>query len=335
MFSDPGDDPLTVDFLLIPDFSMIAFASAVETLRLANRMSGRELYKWRLFSRNGDAVAASNGIVLVADGAMHEVDGSTIVLVVSGLDVRRFEDERLFAVLRRLARRGAIIGALCTGSHLLARAGLLGDRRCSIHWENLDGFAEEFPEIDVSPDLFEFDRDRMTCSGGTAAVDMFLHMIGQRHGRQLAHDVSEQLIHDRIREPHDHQRMELRTRLGVSHEKLIAVIRDMEDNLEEPLSQTELSRRASLSTRQLERLFRKYLSVTPTRYYLNLRMQRARQLLLQTSMSILSVALACGFVSASHFSKCYRECYGRTPRAERSTRNVAAGASENRLSLAN
>ena len=142
--------------------------------------------------------------------------------------------------------------------------------------------------------LFEIDRDRFTCSGGTAALDMMLHLIAKQHGFTLANEVSEQFIHDRIREPHDRQRMELRARLGVSHPKLINVIADMEANLEDPLSQTALADKAGLSTRQLERLFRKYLSSTPTRYYLNLRLQRARQLLTQTSMSILSVALACG-----------------------------------------
>ena len=156
---------------------------------------------------------------------------------------------------------------------------------------------------------------------------MMLHLIGRQHGQALANQVSEQFIHDRIREPHDHQRMELRARLGVSHPKLISVISEMETNLEEPLTQTDLADRAGLSTRQLERLFRKYLGATPTRYYLTLRLQRARQLLVQTSMSILSVALACGFVSASHFSKCYRECFGRTPRAERAIGGVTGNGS--------
>ena len=146
---------------------------------------------------------------------------------------------------------------------------------------------------------------------------MILYLISQVHGNTLAAQVSEQFIHDRIRDPSDRQRMELRSRLGVSHPKLLAVVSHMEEGLEEPYSQTELARKANLSTRQLERLFRKYLQTTPTRYYLNLRLARARHLLRQTSMSILSIALACGFVSASHFSKCYREVYGRTPRAER------------------
>lgn len=325
MFDDPSDVPMQIDFLLVPEFSLMAFTSAVEPLRSANRLAGETLYQWRILSRDGGPVAASNGIEVVTSGSIASVERSKVALVVAGVDVQMFEDERIFAFLRRVARQGAVIGALCTGSHLLARAGLLDNRRCTIHWENLGGFTEEFPEIEVSSDIYEIDRDRVTCSGGTAALDMMLHLIGRQHGQKIANEVSEQFIHDRIREPHDHQRMELRSRLGVSHPKLIAVISDMEDNLEEPLSQTELAERASLSTRQLERLFRKYLGATPTRYYLNLRLQRARQLLLQTSMSILSVALACGFVSASHFSKCYRECFGKTPRAERSVRHGTPG----------
>ena len=325
MFDDPSDVPMQIDFLLVPQFSLMAFTSAVEPLRAVNRLSGRTLYQWRLLSRDGGTVAASNGIEVVTSGSISTVERSRVALVVAGIDVQLYEDERVFAFLRRVARQGAVVGALCTGSHLLARAGLLDNRRCTIHWENLGGFTEEFPEIEVSSDIYEIDRDRVTCSGGTAALDMMLHLIGRQHGQKIANEVSEQFIHDRIREPHDHQRMELRSRLGVSHPKLIAVISDMEDNLEEPLSQTELAERASLSTRQLERLFRKYLGATPTRYYLNLRLQRARQLLLQTSMSILSVALACGFVSASHFSKCYRECFGKTPRAERSVRHGTPG----------
>ena len=218
---------------------------------------------------------------------------------------------------RRLDRQGAIVGAICTGTYVLAAAGLLNESRCTIHWENIDGLAEEFPHLEITNELFEIFDNRITCSGGTASLDMMLYLISQIHGQTLAAQVSDQFIHDRIRDPSDRQRMELRSRLGVSHPKLLTVVGLMETNLEEPMSQTELARQAALSTRQLERLFRKYLSTTPTRYYLNLRLARARHLLRQTSLSILSVALACGFVSASHFSKCYRETYGRTPRAER------------------
>ncbi|MBT5265198.1 MAG: GlxA family transcriptional regulator [Rhodospirillaceae bacterium] len=326
MFDDPSEVPLQVDFVLVPEFSLMAFTSAVEPLRSANRMSGRLLYRWRILSRDGEPVQASNGIEVVAAGSIRDTDRAKVVCVVAGINVHDHVDDRTVGFLRRMARQGAAVGALCTGTHILAKAGLLDDRSCTIHWENIGGFIEEFPEIETTTDIYEIDRDRFTCSGGIAALDMMLHLIGRQHGQSLANDISEQFIHDRIREPHDHQRMELRTRLGVSHPKLIAVISEMEGNLEEPLSQTELAVEAGLSTRQLERLFRKYLASTPTRYYLNLRLQRARHLLAQTSMSILSVALACGFVSASHFSKCYRECFGKTPRAERAVRHDMSGA---------
>ncbi|MEQ8585628.1 MAG: GlxA family transcriptional regulator [Thalassobaculaceae bacterium] len=334
MFDDPNEIPTRIGFLLVNNFSMMAFASAVEPLRSANRMANETLYEWRVYSVDGKTVTASNGIDVVPDAPMADLDREKVVAVVAGVDVQKFEDERVLGFLRRASRQGRAVGALCTGSHVLAKAGLLDDRRCTIHWENLGGFTEEFPEIEVSSDLYEIDRDRFTCSGGTASLDMMLHLIGRQHGQTLANQVSEQFIHDRIREPHDHQRMELRARIGVSHPKLISVISEMEGNLEEPLTQTDLAERAGLSTRQLERLFRKYLSATPTRYYLTLRLHRARQLLTQTSMSILSVALACGFVSASHFSKCYRECFGRTPRAERAiggvTGNARTGAAADR-----
>jgi transcriptional regulator GlxA family with amidase domain len=306
-----------IGFLLLNDFSMLAFSAAIEPLRQANRQSNKELFDWVIASIDGNTCKASNGVVIACDGTSEILQNCRIVFVCAGVNVRGNTDKSVLNIVRRLDRNGAVIGAICTGTYVMASAGLLEGRRCTIHWENIDGLAEEFPELEITNDLFEVDGTRVTCSGGTAALDMMLNLITQTHGAQLAAEVSDQFIHDRIREPTDRQRMELRSRIGVSHPKLLAVVKTMEDNLEEPLAQTSIARMTNLSTRQLERLFRKYLNTTPTRYYLNLRLARARHLLRQTSMSILSVALACGFVSASHFSKCYRECYGRTPRAER------------------
>jgi len=321
--SSKSAGPLKVGFLLIPNFSMLAFASAIEPLRAANRMSGDTLFSWIVASPDGMQSRASNHVKTEVDGDSTILADCHIVFVCAGLDVKAQSDKSILNMLRRLDRQGAVIGAICTGTYLMAAAGLLDDRRCTIHWENIDGLAEEFPLLEITNELFEIDDTRITCSGGTASLDMILYMIGQIHGQTLAAQVSDQFIHDRIRDPSDRQRMELRSRLGVSHSKLLAVVDYMEQGLEEPLSQTELAQKANLSTRQLERLFRKYLSTTPTRYYLNLRLARARHLLRQTSMSILSIALACGFVSASHFSKCYREVYGRTPRAERQPETAA------------
>ena len=307
-----------IGFLLLNEFSLLAFSSAIEPLRAANRQSGKKLFEWMVASPNGISSTASNGVDVHTDTNPEDLQQCRMVFVCSGVNVRENTTKAILNLIRRLDRNGASIGAICTGTYVMAAAGLLDNRRCTIHWENIDGLAEEFPDLDITNDLFEIDGNRVTCSGGTASLDMMLNLISKSHGPQLAAEVSDQFIHDRIREPTDRQRMELRSRIGVSHPKLLAVVKTMEDNLEEPLAQTSIARATGLSTRQLERLFRKYLSTTPTRYYLNLRLARARHLLRQTSMSILSVALACGFVSASHFSKCYRECYDRTPRAERS-----------------
>ena len=313
----PRELPQRIGFILTPNFSLIAFTSAIEPLRLANRVNGQELYHWKLISADGQPVTASSGVVLHPEGNLEAANDCDAVILCSGLDVHRLNDKALSAWLRRADRRGVDIGAICTASHLLARAGLLEGHRCTIHWENLAGFVEDFPEIEVTTELFEIDRKRFTCSGGTAAIDMMLNVITLQHGHELAAAVADQFMHERIRDQHDHQRMSLPARLGVRHPKLLAVIDLMEKNLEEPLARSELARSAGLSTRQLERLFRRYLNRSPARYYLELRLNKARLLLLQTNMSVIDVALACGFVSASHFSKCYRDFFGRTPRKER------------------
>ena len=313
----PRELPQRIGFVLLPQFSMIAFTAAVEPLRLANRASGRQLYSWRLYSTDGSPTAASNDVVLHPHGNLSDADGCHTVVVCSGIDVHRIDDKRLLSWLRRMDRRGVDLGALCTGSHLLARAGLLDGYRCTIHWENLASFVEEFPDIEVTSELFEIDRSRFTCSGGTGAIDMMLNIMAMQHGHELAGAVADQFMHERIRDQNDQQRVSLPARLGVRHPKLLAVIDQMERNLEEPLSRSDLAVNAKLSTRQLERLFRKYLNRSPARYYLELRLNKARLLLLQTDMSVIDVALACGFVSASHFSKCYRDFFGRTPRRER------------------
>ena len=317
LLSSKSAGTIKVGFLMVHNFSMIAFSAAIEPLRVANRMSGETLFEWVIASPTDEAIRASNGVRIEVDSTLAELADCRLVFVCGGLDVQSHTDQNTLNVTRRLDRQGAVVGAICTGTYVLAAAGLLNETRCTIHWENIDGLAEEFPHLEITNELFEIYDNRVTCSGGTASLDMMLYLISQIHGQALAAQVSDQFIHDRIRDPSDRQRMELRSRLGVSHPKLLTVVGLMEANLEEPMSQTELAKEAALSTRQLERLFRKYLSTTPTRYYLNLRLARARHLLRQTSLSILSVALACGFVSASHFSKCYRETYGRTPRAER------------------
>jgi AraC family transcriptional regulator, glycine betaine-responsive activator len=307
----------TIGFLLVPEFSMIAFTSSLEPLRLANRVSGQNIFAWRMYSQDGAPVAASNGVRIEVNGSFADVGPMPEIIVCAGVDVHRHDHSTLIARLRRLSFYGVSIGAVCTGTYILAKAGLLDGYRCTIHWENYNAFREEFPDIEVTQELFEMDRNRFTCAGGTAAIDMMLSLIAEKKGSEIAALVTDELIHHRMREANERQRMELRARLGVANAKILTVAELMERHLEEPLSCSALAKRAGLSPRQLERLFRKYVGETPTRYYLGLRLERARQLLLQTSMPILAVGLACGFVSASHFSSSYSQFFGKTPSEER------------------
>ncbi len=307
-------------FLLVADFSLIAFSSAFDALRMANRMREQKIYEWQVLTYDGQPISSSSGLTITPDGDVASALHLDILFVCAGDKVHLAADKPLLFWLRKLAQKKVALGAMCTGSYLLARAGLLDGYRCTIHWENMASMREEFPNAIVSQELFEIDRGRYTCSGGTAPLDMMLNIISRHHGAQLAVAISEEFICERIRGRHDRQRVPLRLHLGTSQPKLMEAVALMEANLEEPMSLDELAQHVRLSRRQLERLFQKYLSCVPTRYYLELRLAKARQLLLQTSMSIVDVAFASGFVSAPHFSKCYRDFYGIPPRDERRQR---------------
>jgi transcriptional regulator GlxA family with amidase domain len=318
MFGDkPRELPQAFAFIMVPEFTMMPVTSAIEPLRLANRLSEKTLYTWTMHSLDGKPVAASNGILAMVNGDLDMVPEHATIVVCAGLNAQHYATKPLLSWLRKMARRGVDMGAVCTGSHILAEAGLLDEYKCTIHWENLPGFAEEFPEIEATGGLFEIDRDRFTSAGGTTALDMMLTLIASQHGPDLAAQVAEAILHSPIRHHSEHQRMSLPARIGARHPKLVGIIARMEENLEDPLSPSLLAKQAGLSTRQLERLFRRYLDRSPKRYYLELRLKKARSLLLQTDMSVINVALACGFSSPSHFSKCYRAFYGRTPYRER------------------
>ena len=320
-------------FFLVPDFTMIAFATALDPLRSANRMLGYDAYQWRLASLDGRPVKASNGVECAVNTSLEEErrkmggsDRPDMVIVCSGLNVESYNNRTAFAWLREEYNRGVAVGGLCTGAHVLAAAGLLSNKRCAIHWENLPGFAEAFPKANVFADLFEVDQNVYTCAGGTAALDMMLKLIGEDYDDSLVNRVCEQVLTDRVRSPTDRQRLPLRARLGVQNAKVLSIIELMEANLSEPLSLIEVAGHVGLSRRQIERLFRTEMGRSPARYYLEIRLDRARHLLVQSSMPVVEVAVACGFVSASHFSKCYRELYSRSPQQERLDRKQLLAA---------
>jgi len=307
-------------FLLIEDYPLISFAAALEPIRLANRYSGQNSYAWLLASADGVSAVSSSGTVVKVDMGLDEVDRDDTIVVIAGVDVKARITKPIINWLRREARKGVTIGAVCTATQVLAEAGLLDGRRATIHWENHDGFEEEFDQIELVKSVFVVDGNRFTCAGGMAAIDLMLRYVATDLGQELANTVADQLIYSAIRTEQDSQRLSIPTRIGVRHPKLATVIQKMERHIEDPISPAHLAREVGMSARQLERLFRRYLNRSPKRYYMELRLQKARNLLMQTDMSVINVALACGFTSPSHFSKCYRAHYDTTPYRERGTR---------------
>lgn len=308
---------MRLGFLPLANYSMIAFASALEPLRMANRVAGKALYEWQIVDPTGRAAQASNGLTVMPTLDPSAAPKFDIVFVCGGVDVHAACTPPVLNYLRRSARHQTALGAICTGAYALAKAGLVDGYRCAIHWENMAAVREEFPRVAFLPELFVIDRDRYTASGGIAPLDLMLHLIERDHGTEIAAAVSDVFIVERIRDARDRQRIPLQNLVGARQGKIIDAASLMEAHIEEPLSLEDLSHRVGLSRRQLERLFAKHLDCHPARYYLSLRLDRARQLLLQTGLSITDVTIACGFQSPPHFSKCYKAHFGHPPSKER------------------
>ncbi len=314
---DHSGKPRRFVFVLMENFTMLCFAAALESLRIANRTAGKELYTWTIIAEGGNDATCSNGCAFRVDADLVELERDDTIMLCGGIDVQKATTKRTLNWLRREARRGVTIAGLCTAGYTMAKAGLLDGKKATIHWENQDSFAEEFEEVDLTKSVFVVDGNRITTAGGTASIDLMIKLIADHHGEELANAVADILIYSSIRTDQDTQRLSIPTRIGVRHPKLSRVIQMMEQNIEEPISPAILAKDVGMSTRQLERLFRRYLSRSPKRYYMELRLQKARNLLMQTDMTVINVALACGFASPSHFSKCYRSHYDTTPYRER------------------
>lgn len=317
--------PIRIAFLLVPQFSMMAFSAAIEPLRSANRVCERQLFDWRLISVDGKEVTASNGIAIRVHQSLDKLQKTDMLVVCAGLEPTQFEpSHRLHHQLRRLARHGSMVGAISSGSFILADAGLLTGRRCTVHWEYADLFRSRYPTLKATRDLYVVDQDVFTCSGGTAALDMMLHFVSEASAPDIAVAVAEQFIHPQIRRQEDHQRLEMHTRYGIDSPKLVEIIRLMEGAVENPLDIRQISDRVGISARQVERLFREQIGASPKTFYLGLRVARARTLLRQTINPILAIAVECGFGSTSHFSHAYKRVFGIAPTDERRRADGAA-----------
>lgn len=304
-------------FILCDGFSMLCLSAAVDVLRAGNLITGQSFYSWNIASHDGQPARASNGMEIACAYSVENLPPAEISFVVASSSVNPPGSQRIINALRTAGRRGAALGALSTGTHLLAQAGQLEGRRCTIHWENHAVFAERFPGIHCTGAVYEIDANRYTAAGGTTGMDLMLALIRQDFGADIATKIANNFQYEHIRSHDDRQRMSIEPNLAGKSAKLKRVVELMADNLEDPLNAEGMAAAVGLSVRQVERLFLKHLNSTPGRYYMRLRLDRAQQLLRQTNMPILEVALATGFTSHSYFAQSYRLQFGRAPSAER------------------
>ncbi|MEW9920066.1 GlxA family transcriptional regulator [Marimonas sp. MJW-29] len=310
-------------FLLIPGFSTLGFSCALDCLSLANHHpSGRKFYAWRLISEDGAPVSAYNGVRIAVDSALTELDRDETLVVCAGERAGEGSTKAVLSWLRRQTRKGMDFGALSSGTYTLALAGLIGGKRVTTHWEYKTALAEMLPDVIMEDTLYTVDGRIFTTAGGAASMDMMLSRVHNDYGPELAAWVADQMVYTVPRAHSQGQRMSLQSRPEVRNPKLLLALQIMENNLEDPLRPEEISNVVGLSTRQLERLFAKYLKTSPKRHYLHLRLEKARNLLRQTDLSVTDVCVACGFQSLSHFSKSYRAAFGNPPGMEASDGKV-------------
>lgn len=311
----PDDRPTRVAVVVLAPCSLITLGGIVDPLLAANR-DGPRRYALEFYAADSRTQSAST-LPLPALPELHDgVHADVLLLAADGL--LPFADHRLFtSLLSRLASRVPTVGGVQGGVWWLARAGLLDGYRVSMHWQDAPQFCEQFPGTIVTQQLFEVDRNRVTTCGGTATIDLMLHLIRHQHGEALATRVAELLCLERVRRADEKQRVPQAARLGAAQPKLTEALQLMEANIEEPLTTDEIAELIELSRRQLERLFKQHLDTLPARYYLELRLNRARHLLQRTAKSIVQIGLSCGFSSGPHFSTAYRAHFGITPREER------------------
>ena len=305
-----------IGFLLWPNTKPLTLALAEEALLVAQRVHPEVVYELSFLQPEAPGEGAWR---LPGESWVGKLEGCQKLFLIAD-EPPAAMPAALSGALKQLVRSGCAIGAVSAGVYPLAQLGLLDGYRASVHWRWQDDFSERFPKVIATSHLFDWDRDRMSACGGMAVMDLFLALLSRDHGAELAGAVSEELVVERIREGGERQRIPLQNRLGSSHPKLTQAVLLMEANIEEPLTTDEIARHVCVSRRQLERIFKQYLNRVPSQYYLELRLNKARQLLMQTSKSIIQIGLSCGFSSGPHFSSAYRNFFGATPREDRNQR---------------
>nr|WP_281967326.1 GlxA family transcriptional regulator [Roseovarius nanhaiticus] len=305
--------PRMFDFVLLPKLTMLALSAAIEPLRVANQISQQELYRWRIMTPGGAPVVCSNNIAIAADAPLGPPERGARVFICSGVEPAETLDMSVTKWAARQAAHGVPVGAICTGAFTLARAGLLRGRRFTLHWENQPAFIEAWPDLVPTPNLYEVDRELMTAAGGSASTDLMLSVIEDDFGPEFALTVSDMCLHGRSHSDHAPQKTAHSAAIGSRNRHLIAAIRLMQLNLEEPLGVEEIARGSGISKRQLERSFAQHTGLSPRRYYTDLRLARAYSLLSETDLPIAEIAAATGFGGTSAFARAFRQKFDMAP----------------------
>ncbi|GAB5470226.1 MAG: GlxA family transcriptional regulator [Rhodospirillales bacterium] len=314
---DATSKAIDVSILVLPGFPLMAFSALIEPLRAANVLGAKPGYRWQIVSPDGTMVATSSGVAIKGDRSAQEAPAADRIFVCSGGNAHDYDCPAAWNWLHQQARRGCGLGAVADATFFLARAGLLQGHACTIHWQSQAAFAERFPEIDLRPELYVIDRRRYTSAGGIGAFDLTLELIEQDHDSEIALQVSQWFVHERLRRETDRQALTLRLRTGLSDPPLLRAIALMERHLESPLSAGQIADALAISRDSLERRFRRATKMTPMQYYLRLRLDRARDYLLHSTLRIGDIALACGFSDPGYFAKRFKLAFGDSPSAER------------------
>lgn len=313
-----ADEGRNVGLLLLPEFSHLSLAAAIEPLFVANWLGGRARYRWQTLSLDSRAVRSSSGQKLPADAGIAEASRFDLLLVLASFDVKRHtRDAALKSWLRRVARHGASIAGIETASEVVAAAGLLDDLPVAVHWDNLQGFAESHPRCRAVSQLYTTIGNRLTCAGQSAVLDMMLAWIAQDQDPALAAETAAHLMLPSWRRGDEPQPAPGARAGRIADPTLARIVAIMEQNLEEPLPCAEIARRAGISMRRMQRLFARSVGASPVRHYQLIRLTRAHALLQQTHLSVTEIAMGAGFGSLEHFCRVYRRQFGCRPRDDR------------------
>ena len=309
--------PFRVGVLPLPGFAMMSFSAAVEPLRAANRLAEQTLYDVSFIGEQS-CVLSSGGAGVSVNYSVGTREPFDMVLVIAGSEVEGlsligYSNKSLFHWLRYLATQGVLLGGVSGGPVVLALAGLMKNRRMTVHWNHAEGLAASMPNLFLERSLYVRDRDRLTCAGGIAPLDMMHALIREHHGHNFAREVSDWFLHTDIRGAAEPQRAGVQQRFSVNHFPLIEVIELMENHLADPLDLEQLARVVRMSPRQLNRLFNQHLDVSTIAFYRKLRLDKAREMLEHSGLNVADVAKAMGFFDSAHFGRCFRAVFNCNP----------------------